>query len=77
MRALARAEKGLTIGTPYYIAPEQIHGREDIDVRADVYALGATLYHMVTGQVPYSGENPTDVMRKHVDPKVTVVAPGA
>src|SRR5207244_54634 len=35
-RALARAEKGLTIGTPYYIAPEQIHGREDIDVRADI-----------------------------------------
>src|SRR5439155_18080006 len=54
-KVLARAEKGMTIGTPFYIAPEQIRGREDIDSRADIYSLGATLYHMVTGQPPFPG----------------------
>lgn len=43
-------ERGLTIGTPFYIAPEQIKGKDDIDSRADIYSLGATFYHMVTGR---------------------------
>src|SRR5439155_27212981 len=40
-RAQAQAEKGLAVGTPYYISPEQIYGQEDVDCRADIYALGA------------------------------------
>src|SRR5262249_38766123 len=59
--ALARREKGLSIGTPFYMAPEQIEGVEDIDVRADIYGLGATLYHMVTGQVPFPGKKVDEV----------------
>jgi serine/threonine-protein kinase len=54
--AQAKRERGLTIGTPYYIAPEQIGGRKDLDVRADLYALGATLYHMTTGRPPFQGD---------------------
>jgi eukaryotic-like serine/threonine-protein kinase len=69
------AEAGMAIGTPYYISPEQVRGQTDIDIRADIYSLGATLYHMVTGRVPYGGETPADVMRKHVDPKVALVPP--
>src|SRR5205814_3493788 len=46
-RDLAKAEKGMTIGTPYYIAPEQIQSEGKVDSRADIYSLGATLYHMV------------------------------
>lgn len=69
------AEAGMAIGTPYYISPEQVRGQTDIDIRADIYSLGATLYHMVTGKVPYSGETPDDVMRKHVDPRVELVPP--
>ena len=69
------SEAGMAIGTPYYISPEQVRGQTNIDIRADIYSLGATLYHMVTGKVPYSGETPTEVMRKHVDPNVALVPP--
>jgi serine/threonine-protein kinase len=69
------SEAGMAIGTPYYISPEQVRGQTDVDIRADIYGLGATLYHMVTGKVPYSGETPKEVMRKHVDPRVELVPP--
>jgi serine/threonine-protein kinase len=64
---LARAEKGMTIGTPFYMAPEQIQGREDIDTRADLYSLGATLYHMVTGQPPFPGDKVDQVLQAHLE----------
>lgn len=62
----AESEAGKAYGTPYYIAPEQIRGEIDIDGRADIYGLGATFYHMVTGRVPYMADDPSDVMRKHL-----------
>jgi serine/threonine protein kinase len=65
--ARARAEKGMTIGTPFYIAPEQIPGTKQIDVRADIYSLGATLYHMVTGQPPFPGTDVKSVLKAHLD----------
>jgi len=63
---LAQTEAGKAYGTPYYISPEQIRGKIDIDGRADIYGLGATLYHMVTGRVPFMADDPADVMRKHL-----------
>lgn len=71
----AMSEAGMAIGTPYYISPEQVRGQVDVDIRADIYGLGATLYHMVTGQVPYTGETPNEVMKKHADKKVLLVPP--
>ncbi len=65
-REAAEAEKGKAFGTPYYIAPEQIQGEMHIDHRADIYSFGATLYHMVTGQVPFDGATPTAVMYRHL-----------
>ena len=62
----AEAEKGKAFGTPYYISPEQIRGEVEIGPPADIYSLGATLYHMVTGSVPYEGKNPSAVMHKHL-----------
>jgi eukaryotic-like serine/threonine-protein kinase len=62
----AQSEEGKAYGTPYYIAPEQIRGKIDIDGRADIYGLGATLYHMVTGRVPFMADDPAEVMRKHL-----------
>ncbi len=62
----AQSEAGKAYGTPYYISPEQIRGKIDIDGRADIYGLGATFYHMVTGRVPYMADDPSEVMRKHL-----------
>ena len=66
----AQSEAGKAYGTPYYIAPEQIRGKIDIDGRADIYGLGATLYHMLTGRVPFMAEDSADVMRKHLREKL-------
>jgi serine/threonine-protein kinase len=63
---LAQTEAGKAYGTPYYIAPEQIRGKIDIDGRADIYGLGATFYHMVTGRVPFMADDSAEVMRKHL-----------
>ncbi len=62
----AKMEKGKAYGTPYYISPEQIRGEMDVDGRADIYGLGATFYHLVTGRVPFMADDPAEVMRKHL-----------
>ena len=62
----AQMEAGRAYGTPYYISPEQIRGEVDIDFRADIYSLGATFYHMVTGRVPFDAPTPSAVMHKHL-----------
>jgi serine/threonine protein kinase len=62
----AQNEEGKAYGTPYYIAPEQIRGMIDIDGRADIYGLGATFYHMVTGRVPFMADDSAEIMRKHL-----------
>jgi predicted Ser/Thr protein kinase len=45
---------GMVLGSPHYIAPEQIVGSGDVDLRADIWSLGATLYHLVTGTPPFA-----------------------
>jgi len=70
-RQAAEAEAGKAYGTPYYISPEQIRGEVDVDFRADIYGLGATFYHMLTGQVPFDGPNPSAVMHKHLKAQLT------
>jgi len=57
---------GVAVGTPHYMSPEQARGQKDIDIRTDVYSLGATLYHMVTGETPFSGSTAAVVLTKHL-----------
>ena len=56
--------RGRVAGTPNYMSPEQAEGRDDLDCRSDIYALGATLYHMLTGQLPYAADTPEETLRK-------------
>ncbi len=51
-----KGETGIITGTPYYMSPEQIQGIK-IDHRTDIYSTGATLFHLITGKVPFKGEN--------------------
>jgi serine/threonine-protein kinase len=59
-------QAGFAIGTPDYISPEQVRGDTGIDGRTDIYSLGATLFHMLTGRPPYAGGTGNEVMAKHL-----------
>jgi serine/threonine protein kinase len=69
---------GVTLGTPEYMSPEQAEGLPDLDNRADVWSLAATLYHALSGQPPYEGDSPVSVMMRIVSEDarpLAVVAP--
>jgi len=57
---------GRVFGTPYYMSPEQARGDRDIDIRSDIYSLGGTLYHLLTGKPPFHGHPPAVVMAKQI-----------
>ncbi|MHC4915543.1 MAG: serine/threonine-protein kinase, partial [Planctomycetota bacterium] len=59
-------QDGTMVGTPHYASPEQARGQADVDIRADIYSLGGTLYRLVTGETPYSGPTAAVVMSKHL-----------
>ncbi|MBA3699314.1 MAG: serine/threonine protein kinase [Planctomycetes bacterium] len=59
-------QEGTTIGTPDYISPEQARGERNLDVRSDIYSLGASLFHMLTGKTLFQGSC-SKVMRDHIE----------
>jgi eukaryotic-like serine/threonine-protein kinase len=56
---------GAVVGTPDYIAPEQALNAKNVDIRADIYSLGCSLYHFLTGKPPFTGESMTEKLLKH------------
>jgi len=71
---LARTIRGMSpgqtdsevMGTPAYMSPEQASGRADLDFRADIYSLGAMLYHLVTGTMLFAGQSEEQVMEQQI-----------
>ncbi len=61
---------GFTVGSPHYLSPEQARGRDDLDVRSDIFSLGATLYHMVTGVAPFDAETPALIVGRRLTEKL-------
>jgi protein kinase-like protein len=61
---LSLTRSDATVGTPQYIAPEQARDSQSVDVRSDLFALGATLYHMVTGQPPFTGGTLAEIITR-------------
>jgi eukaryotic-like serine/threonine-protein kinase len=66
---LTRTGRGL--GTPHFMAPEQFRNAKHADVRCDIYALGATLYMMVTGEMPFRSNGPLDAWMKKIHNELT------
>jgi hypothetical protein len=62
------------VGTPHYMAPEAAMGRA-IDHRVDLYSLGATLYHLLTGRTPFQGTTATDILRSQISEPVPALDP--
>ena len=58
-------QEGFVIGTPDFLAPEQARDPSKVDIRADIYALGSTLFYILTGKVPFEGGTPTEKLLKH------------
>jgi serine/threonine protein kinase len=57
---------GISIGTPGYMAPEQVAGQSDVDARADVYALGVVGWEMLAGEPPFTGANLQALLAAHL-----------
>ncbi|MFB7613891.1 Stk1 family PASTA domain-containing Ser/Thr kinase [Kitasatospora sp. NPDC056181] len=73
------ATSGTVLGTVSYLAPEQIRPGDETDQRVDVYAAGILLYEMLTGHRPHTGENPVQVMYRHLHedvPAPSLTVPG-
>jgi serine/threonine-protein kinase len=72
-------EKGMVLGTPEYMSPEQATGSADVDGRSDLYSLGCVLYEMLAGQPPFTGSTVLSLVHQHrsVTPRpVTDMRPG-
>ncbi len=65
--------RGIVLGTPLYMSPEQARG-EELDLRSDIYSLGATFFHMLVGEPPFRGDSAFAVMRKHEEEELPPLA---
>ncbi len=57
-------QTGISLGTPYYMSPEQAIGDRNIDARSDIYSVGCVLYEMLAGEPPFSGPNPQAIVAR-------------
>jgi len=57
---------GQAVGTPFYMSPEQARGKQDLSPATDLYSLGATLFHLLAGRVPFEGPTAAVIMTRHL-----------
>lgn len=77
---LGLTKEGNVVGTPYYLSPEQARGGRDVDHRIDIWGVGVLLYEMLSGVLPFTGENYNEILGKILleEPKnLAELAPGA
>ena len=60
-------QTGLTLGSLYYMSPEQIKGVSELDARCDLYSFGVSLYEIVTGKRPFGGDSAASIMQSHLE----------
>ena len=63
---------GMIVGTPYYMSPEQAMGSTQFDFRADMYGLGTTLHHMLTGIMPFADLDPLDALKSQIFDEISL-----
>jgi predicted Ser/Thr protein kinase len=63
---ISMTQSGITLGSPSYIAPEQAENPRSADHRADIYSLGCTLFHMLSGSPPFFGTTPIEIILEHI-----------
>jgi serine/threonine-protein kinase len=68
--AMQLTAPGTAIGTPIYMSTEQLKGQRDLDIRTDIYSLGATLFYALTGHKPFEGEKPSEIIKKKLEGNV-------
>jgi len=61
---------GMMLGTPYFMAPEQVRSNDEVDHRSDLYSLGCTIYRLLCGVLPYQGDTVFNVLTQHVMGKI-------
>ena len=74
--AMTLTGDGVVLGTPDFMAPEQIQNPHSVDIRADLYGLGCTLYFLLTGRPPYDGSAVEKMYRHGSAPLPTLILPG-
>lgn len=67
---------GQSMGTPNYISPEQVQALKSVDLRTDIYSLGCTLFHLLSGRPPFQGNGAVTIMMKHVTDPVPSLRQG-
>ena len=72
-RDFSRQSAGITLGTAYYASPEQASGCKDLDIRADIYSVGITLYYMLSGELPFDDSNTIKVIYRQINEEMPLI----